>query len=73
MIPLGMRRSSWRCGPGWFVGRYGSIFDHCSSENQNKCESIGQPPNLLASPLGRCRFRGHAVKLTSPAFRTRPD
>src|SRR5262249_19897621 len=41
MIPLRMRRSSFRSGPGWFVGRCGMIFAHCSSSNQNKFESIG--------------------------------
>src|SRR6185369_8902606 len=40
MIPLRMRRSSFRSGPGWFVGRCGMIFAHCSSSNQNKFESI---------------------------------
>jgi hypothetical protein len=41
MIPLKIRRSSLRRGPGWLVGKCGSIFAHCSSLNQNQCASIG--------------------------------
>jgi hypothetical protein len=41
MIPLKLSRLSLRSGPGWFAGRCGSIFAHCSSLNQNECDSIG--------------------------------
>src|ERR1700719_714345 len=40
MILLKMRRSSLRSGPGWFVGKCGTIFTHCSSLNQNKFPSM---------------------------------
>jgi DDE family transposase len=36
MTPLKIRRSSFRSGPGWSVGKCGSIFAHCSSLNQNR-------------------------------------
>ena len=39
--PAQISRSSLRRGPGWFAGKSGSIFAHCSSLNQNKCASIG--------------------------------
>src|SRR5271163_2086701 len=53
MIPLKMRRSSLRSGPGWFVGKCGTIFDHCSSLNQNKFESIDLVPSQLTKPLNQ--------------------
>jgi hypothetical protein len=53
MIPLKIRRSSFRAGPGWLVGKCGSIFDHCSSLNQNKSALIGLAPNRLTKPLNQ--------------------
>jgi hypothetical protein len=40
-------------GTGWLVGKYGSIFDHCSSVNQNRFGFIGWPPNRLTNPLNQ--------------------
>src|SRR5689334_18985257 len=45
MIPLRMRRSSLRSGPGWLIGKCGTIFAHCSSLNQNSVEVIGLAPS----------------------------
>jgi hypothetical protein len=53
MIPLNMRRSSLRSGPGWFVGKCGTTFDHCSSVNQNKFESIDLALSQLTKPLNQ--------------------
>jgi hypothetical protein len=44
MIPLKMRRSFWRLGPGWLTGRCGMIFAHCVSLNQNKFVSMALAP-----------------------------
>jgi len=41
IILLKISRWSLRSGPGWFTGKCGSTFGHCSSLNQKKCEGIG--------------------------------
>jgi hypothetical protein len=51
MIPLKMRRSSFRAGPGWLVGKCGSTFDHCSSLNQKKSAPIGLAPQTVDQAL----------------------
>ena len=53
MIPLKIRRSSSRSGPGWFVGKCGTIFVHCSSLNQNKFESMDLASNRLTKPFNQ--------------------
>jgi hypothetical protein len=54
MIPLRMRRSSLRAGPGWFVGKCGTIFAHCSSLNQNKFASMAcGSQTRLTKPLNQ--------------------
>jgi len=45
MIPLSIRRSSLRPGPGWLRGKCGSIFAHCSSLNQNKFSVSDSAPS----------------------------
>jgi hypothetical protein len=51
MIPLKIRRSSFRSGPGWLVGKCGSIFDHCSSLKQNKSALMGLAPDPVDQAL----------------------
>jgi hypothetical protein len=45
MMPLMIRRSSWRCEPGWFFGNSGSITDHCSSSSENS-PAMTQAPQV---------------------------
>src|SRR5881398_3214799 len=51
MIPLKMRRSSLRLGPGWLKGKCGTIFAHCSSLNQNKFAPMTCPPKPVDQAL----------------------
>jgi hypothetical protein len=50
MIPLKIRRSSLRLGPGWLEGKCGTIFAHCSSLNQNKFASMAAVSQWLTKP-----------------------
>jgi len=47
--------TSSRLGPGWLVGKCGTIFTHCSSLTQNKFESIDLAPVKLTKPLNQNR------------------
>src|SRR4051812_24111876 len=62
MMPLMMRRSSSRTGPGNPVGRYGSIRAHCRSLNQNK----RSPTLLLQTHFSEKR-------ITEPSLGTDPS
>jgi hypothetical protein len=53
MIPLKIRRSSLRLGPGWLEGKCGTIFAHCSSLNQNKFASMAAAPQWLTKTLNQ--------------------
>ena len=48
-MPEMTRRSSTRRGPGWFVGRCGTIAAHCVSDNQNKALMIPPPDGASES------------------------
>jgi hypothetical protein len=53
MMPLRIRRSYLRSGPGWFVGKCGTIFAHCSSVNQTKFASLDLASSSLTKRLNQ--------------------
>ena len=59
-------RSSFRSGPGWFVGMNGSITAHCSSESQNRSA-------IAASMLQTASQNHKTIALATPWFGSHPS
>ena len=59
-------RSSFRSGPGWFVGMNGSITAHCSSESQNRSA-------IAASMLQTAALNHKTITLATPWFGSHPS